>query len=167
MYRWLPIKFIQYFKTSVKFNLCITRQRPIPRVIPLIIYCFWFSPTPSRPPSLRMTCDCIPMIYCFWISPVLSESVGQPSVGVCPGACAMELVSHMANTYNDNSLDSCLSLSFNSENSDLYCSWLFTCFKKVHKNLWTLLKKYICHWRPMVKWWGFPKMENLILQYTR
>ncbi len=44
-----------------------TRWRPIPHVILLIIYCFWFSPTTI------MICGCVSMIYYQWLF------VDQPS----------------------------------------------------------------------------------------
>ncbi len=43
-------------------------------------------------------------------------------------------------------------VSFNSEDGSVYCSWPLTCFMKVCIKLhWTLLKRYICHWRQMWK----------------
>ncbi len=44
------------------------------------------------------------------------------------------------------SLDSHLSLSFNSEDGGVYCSWLFTCFTKVYIKLCQTLLKDILLW---------------------
>ncbi len=141
--------------------LSATRWRPVPCVIHLMIYCFWFSPPPTcpHPPPAGhdMWLGCSSMIYCIWISSVLSECVDQPSVVCVPWS----LVIHMTGTWN-NSQDSNLSLAFSPEDGGVYYSQLFNCFTKVQIKLhWTLLN--ICHWAPMLKNRGFPEIENFIL----
>ncbi len=65
-----------------------------------------------------------------------------------------------------NTLDSHLSLQINLADGGVYCSWLFTCFMKVHTSLyWIVIKPYIYHGVPMLKTMGLPEMRNPILSY--
>ncbi len=138
------------------------RQTPIPHVIPLTIYCVCFSPTPTPPPPLWHVAV-FEWFILFLAQPSIVCVCVCMCVYVCVCVCLWSLVLHMAGTWY-NSLDSHLSLSFNSKDNGIYCAQLFTCFTEVHIKLyWTLLKRFICHWAPMLKSKRFPRNGNLIL----
>ncbi len=85
------------------------------------------------PPAYHDTCLYFNDIhrYCFCVSPVLYECVDQPT-DVC--VFAEMCVPDMAGIYN--SLDGHLSLSFNSEDNGVCCSFFFkyNMMKFVHKH---------------------------------
>ncbi len=104
-----------------------------------------------------MTCCCISM---FLHQPSILWVCGSAQRCVC---VPWSLSLHMAGTWY-NSLDSQFSLSFNSVDGGEFCSQHFSSLTKVHIKLhWTLLRKYIYHWVPILKNRGFPEMETPIL----
>ncbi len=92
---------LKWYVLFMSLYFWYSRWRPVPHVIPLMTYCFYFSFTPAWHPRD----DTLPhhnmWLYIndilFWISPVLCECVDQPSVVclcvcvcVCVCVCAME-----------------------------------------------------------------------------
>ncbi len=154
---WYPGK-IEVLNWIEYTHICkLTRWRPIPHVISLMMYCFWFSHTHLTP---FITCVCISKICYLWISmvshcsvcmcisPVLYEYVDQPSV-VCVCVCVCVCVDQPGTWSRQSPF---IVIQLRGRCYLLFTA--FTCFTTVHIKLhWAILKRiiyiYIYHWVSM------------------